>query len=157
MFKLLADLIRIQRPQMELQTAGEDSHRQLLRIGSRKQKFHMRRRLFQRFQQRVEAVAREHVHFINQINFKAATGGRVLDVIQQVAGIFHFGARGGVDFNQIDKTPLLDFTAVVAHAARRGGDAGFTVQPLRQKTGDRSLADAARTGKQIGVVNSAQR
>ena len=67
------------------------------------------------------------MHFVDQIDLKAAAGRRVLDVIQQVAGIFNFGARGGVDFNQIDKAPLLDFTTVIAHAARRRGNAGFAV------------------------------
>lgn len=67
------------------------------------------------------------MHFVDQINFKTTTRWRVLDVIQQVAGIFDFGARGGIDLNQIDKAPLLDFTAVIAYAARRCGNAGFAV------------------------------
>ena len=65
--------------------------------------------------------------FVDEIDLKAAAGRRVLDVIQQVAGIFDFGARGGVNLNQIDKTPLFNFPAVITHAAGGGGDAGFTV------------------------------
>ena len=67
------------------------------------------------------------MHFVDQINFKTTTRWRVLDVIQQVTSVFNFGARGGVDFNQIDKAPLLDFTSVIAHAARRRGIASFAV------------------------------
>ena len=55
-FQLSTDLFNVQRLQMELQTARQNRHRQLLRIGGRQQEFHMRRRLFQRFQQGVEAV-----------------------------------------------------------------------------------------------------
>lgn len=43
--------------------------------------------------------------FIDQIDLEATAGRRVLDVIQQIAGIFDFGARGGIDLNQIDKAP----------------------------------------------------
>ena len=46
---------------------------------------------------------------------------------QQIAGIFDFGTRGGIDLYQIDKAPLFYFTAVIADAASRGGDAGFAV------------------------------
>ena len=94
------------------------------------------------------------MHFVDQIDLKPAARGRVLDVVQQVAGIFHFGARRGVDLNQIDETPLLDFPAVVTYAARRGGDAGFTVQSLRQQTGDGGFTDATGAGKKICVMNT---
>ncbi len=154
MLKLLADLIHVQRLEMKLQAAGEDRHRQLLRIGSRQQELNVRRWLFKGLQQGVKAVARQHMHFVYQVDFEAATGRRVLDVIQQVAGIFNLGTRGGVNLNQIDKAPLLDFAAVVAHAARRRSDAGLAVQPLRQQTGNRGLSDAAGAGKEIRMVNA---
>ena len=92
MLKLMANLFDIQRFKMELQTARQDSHRQLLRIGSRQQELNVRGRLFERFQQGVKTVARQHVHFVNQIDLKATARWRVLDVIQQVTGVFDFGA-----------------------------------------------------------------
>ncbi len=131
-FQLRTDLLNVQRLQMELQAARQNGDRQLLRIGRRQQEFHMGRRLFQRFQQGVEAVTRQHMDFIDQIDLEAATRRGVLHVIQQIAGIFNFGARGGVDLDQIDKAPLLDLTAVVTHATRRGGDPGFAVQTFCQ-------------------------
>src|SRR5690606_148598 len=106
-FQLSADLLNVQRLQMQLQAARQDRDRQLLRIGGRQQELHMCRRLFQRFQQGVEAVARQHVHFIDQVDLEAATRRGVLHVVEQIAGIFHFGTRGGVDLDQVDKTPLL--------------------------------------------------
>ncbi len=65
--------------------------------------------------------------FIDQIDLEATAGRRVLHVIQQIAGIFDFGARSGIDLYQIDKAPLFYFTAVIADAAWRGGNTGFTV------------------------------
>ena len=92
MLKLMANLFDIQRFKMELQTARQDGHRQLLRIGGRQQEFDVRGRLFERFQQGVKTVARQHVHFVDQIDLKAAARRRILDVIQQIASIFDFGA-----------------------------------------------------------------
>ena len=153
-FKLCADLLNVQRLQMELQAARQDRDRQLLRIGGRQQEFDMRRRLFQRFQQGVEAVARQHVHFIDQIDLEAAARRGVLHVVEQIAGVFHLGARGGVDLDQIDKTPLLDLPAVVTYAARGGGDPGFAVQTFCQQTGNRGFTDAAGAGEKIGVMDA---
>ncbi len=154
MFELIADLIDIQRLEVKLQAARQNRHRQFLRIGGCQQKFDVRRRLFQRFQQGVEAVAREHVHFIDKINFKASTSGRVLHVIQQIAGIFDLCARCGVDFNQINETALLNFTAVIAHAAGGGSNARFAIQPFGEQSRNRGFSDATRAGKQISVMNA---
>ncbi|MNE00325.1 hypothetical protein D3C80_927320 [compost metagenome] len=142
---------------MKLQTAGQNGYRQLLRVGGCQQEFDVRRRLFQRFQQRIEAVTREHVHFVNQVNLEAAAGGCVLDVIQQIAGIFHLGSGRGVDLDQINKAPLLNLAAVVALTARRGGDAGFTVQAFGQQARNGGFTHAARAREQIGVMNPPQR
>ncbi len=67
------------------------------------------------------------MHFIDQVDLEAAAGRRVLDVVQQIAGIFHFGARGGIDLNQIDKAALFYFATVIADAARRRGNTAFAV------------------------------
>ena len=68
------------------------------------------------------------MHFIDQIDFEAAAGRGVLHVVEQIAGIFNFGARCGIDLDQIDKAALLDFTAVITNATRRCGDAGRFAQ-----------------------------
>ncbi len=154
--ELFADQLNVERLKMKLQTAGEDSYRQLLRIGGGKQEFNVRRRLFERFQQRVKAVARQHMHFIDQVDLKAAARGRILHVVQQIARILHLGARRGVDLDQIDKAALFDLATVVAFAARRGGDAGFAVESLRQQARDGGFAHAARAGKEIGMMETSQ-
>ncbi|MNR33957.1 hypothetical protein D3C85_1516850 [compost metagenome] len=99
-------------------------------------------------------MARQHVDFIDQIDLEATTRRGVLHVVQQVARIFDFGARGGIDFDQIDKTPLLDFPAVITHAAWRSGDPGFAVQAFCQQTGNRGFTDAARAGEKIRVMDA---
>src|SRR5205807_6464648 len=84
----------------------------------------------------------------------AAAGRRVLHVVEQLAGIVDLGARGGIDFQQIDATPGVNLAAARAFAAGLGGYAGFAVQTLRQDTGDGRLADAARAGEQERMVHA---
>src|SRR6185436_18919680 len=57
-----------------------------------------------------------------------------------------------VHLDQIDEPALVDFPARRAFAAGRVGDAGLTVETLREDARDGGLADAARTGEQEGVV-----
>jgi hypothetical protein len=153
----MANLLNIQRFKMKLQTARQDSDRQLLRIGGRQQELDVCRRLFQRFQQRIEAVAREHVDFIDQVNLETATRRGVLHVIEQIASIFHFGSGGGIDLDQIDKAPLLNLTAVITLATGRRGDACFAVQTFGQQPRNGGFTHAARAGEQIGVMDPPQR
>jgi len=46
----------------------------------------------------------------------------------------------------------IDLDAGCAFSARHGGHAGFAVERLGDDPGERSLADSARAGQQIGVV-----
>ena len=68
------DLLRRQRLQMELQATGQHRYRHFLRVGGRQQEHHMRRWLFQGFQQRIETAVRQHVHFVDQVDFVATPG-----------------------------------------------------------------------------------
>src|SRR5690606_30686133 len=97
--------------QIELQAAGQNGDGQLLRIGGGQQEFNVSRRLFQGLQQRVETVVGEHVHFVDQVDLEASAGGGVLHVVQQLAGVLHLRARGGVHFDQVDETPFVDLPA----------------------------------------------
>ena len=114
----------------------------------------MRRRLLERFQQRVERVIREHVHLVDEVHLEPAARRRVLNVVEQLAGVVDLGARRRVDFDEIDEPPLVDGRARRAHAARLGHDARLAVQRFREQARDRRLADAARAGEQIRVVQA---
>ena len=138
--------------QGELQAAREDSHRQLLRIGGSQQELDVGWRLFEGFQQGVERVRRQHVHFVDQVDLEAPAAWGVLHVVEQLTGVFDLGAAGGIDFDQVDKTTFIDLLADRAHTAGRGADAGFAVQALGDDPRNGGLAHPTGTGKQIGVV-----
>ena len=96
----------------------------------------------------------QHVHFVDQVDLVAAARRRVLHVVEQLARIIDLGARGRVDFDQIDAAPGLDFAAARALEAGFGADAALAVQALGEDARHRGLADAARAGEQEGVVHA---
>jgi len=58
------------------------------------------------FSKCVEAVVRQHMHFVNEINLVARARWRVLHVFQQLAGVFHLGFGGRIDLNQVNRAPF---------------------------------------------------
>ncbi len=78
--------------QVELQATRQHRHRQFLRIGGGQQELHMRWWLFQRLQQRIERMRRQHVHFVDQVDLVAAAARQVLHVVEQVARVVDLGA-----------------------------------------------------------------
>ena len=76
-FQLLLDLRLGNLFKIELQAARLDGHWNFLRISFRQNKFDMSRRLFERLQHRVERIAREHVHFVDNVNLEPGSRRRV--------------------------------------------------------------------------------
>ncbi len=140
--------------QVELQTARQHRSRQLLGIGCGEQKLDVRRRLFERFQQRIEAAVGQHMDFVDQIDLVARTRGRILHIFQQFPRVLHLGARGCVDLEQIYTAPLGDFQTGTAAAAGFRTNACFAVQAFGENSRDRGLAHAARAGKQVRVMQA---
>ena len=138
--------------QGELQAAGQDGRRQLLRIGGRQDELDVGRRLLEGLEQGVERVTGEHVHFVDQVDLEAPAARGVLHVVQQFAGVLHLGPARGIDLDQVDEAPFVDLGAHRTGAARRGSDARFTIQAFGNDPRDGGLAHPARTGKQVGMV-----
>ena len=124
----------------------------LLRIGGRQYELDVARRLFERFQHRIEGVAREHVHFVDDVDLEAPAGRRVERVFQQLAHVVDLRIRGSVEFDQVDVAAGVDIGAGAALAAGLGADAGFAIERLGDNARQRGLADAAGAGEQVGVM-----
>ena len=150
------DQRRRQALQVELQAARQHRHRQFLRIGGREQELDVRRRFFERLQQRIEGMSRQHVHFVDQVHLEPAPRRQVLHVLEEFARVVDLGARRGVDLDQVHETALVDFPAGAAFAARRRTHAPFAVERPGEDPRDRRLADAARAREQEGVVDAAR-
>ncbi|MNZ86193.1 hypothetical protein D3C78_1050100 [compost metagenome] len=138
--------------QRELQAARKDGDRQLLRVGGGEQELDVGRRLFEGLEQGVERVRGQHVHFVDQVDLVAAAAGRVLHVVEQLAGVLDLGPAGGIHLDQVDETPLVDLPAYRALAARRRADALLAIQALGQDACDGGLTHATGAREQIGMV-----
>ena len=122
-------------PEVEPHAAAEDRHRHLADFGGGEDELHMRGRFFQRLQQRVEGGGRQHVHFVDDIDFEPRRGGTIVNGINDFADVAHAGAAGRVHLHHVDM------------AAFGYGAAGYGYTMLRRwmKTGQQADLDAAKT------------
>ena len=117
----------------------------------------MFRRFFERFQQRIEAVIREHVHFVDQINLEARARWRVLNIIKQVSRILDLSSRGSINFKHIDASAFGNLDATRTLPTGLSSYASFAVEAFRDKPSDRGFTYSARTREQVGMVQSLRR
>ena len=142
--------------QIEPLAAAEHGHRQLVDLGGGEEKLHMRRRLFQRLEQRIERVAAEHVDFIDNINLVARRDRRIAHRLDNFAHVVHPGVAGGVHFDHIDMPPLGNRHAGIADPARIDRRAALliganTVKRLGDQPCGTGLAHPAHAGHQEGM------
>ena len=71
----LDHLLRCNPAQIKALAAAEDGRQDLVRLGRREEEFHMWRRLFQRLEQGVEGLFRQHVHFVDDVDLVASRRG----------------------------------------------------------------------------------
>ena len=137
--------------------ARENRRQDFLRLGRGQDKFHMARRFFERFQQRVEGALTEHVDFVDDVDLEPAAGRAVLGVFDDLADVVHAGVAGGVDFDDVDVVAAGDGQAGIAFAAGlgRGGVEFLAIQSLGEDAGGAGFAGAARAAEKIGVGDPA--
>src|SRR5439155_26056655 len=81
--QMLCDQICRDAVEIEPLATAENGGQHLLRLGGCENKFHVRGRLLEGLQKCVKRSCREHVHFVDQINFVTAFGWRVPNVLPQ--------------------------------------------------------------------------
>ncbi len=157
LLQVLAHGGRRHRPQVELQAAAQHRGQHLLGVGRRQHELQVVRRLLQRLQQRVEGVLGELVRLVDHEDLVAADAGLVGGALDEVADLVDAAVAGGVELDVVEVAVGVDLGAGLADAAGLGGDAAAAVGPgavqaLGQDAADRGLADAARAGEQVGMV-----
>ncbi len=143
--------------QIELQAARQHRDRNLLRVGGGEDELDVAWRLFQRLQHRVEGVVGQHMHFVDHVDLEASDRRRVDRLVEQLGHLVDAAVRCRVHLDVVDEAARIDLGAGLADAAGLRGDAAVAVRPgaiqgLGQDARQRGLADAARTGKQVGVM-----
>ncbi len=140
-------------PEVEALAAGENGDRHLADLGGGEQELDVRRRLLERFQERVEGVLGEHVDFVDDVDLVARRNRRIAHRLDDLAHVVDAGMGGGIHLDHVDMAPLGD------RAARLAGAAGADRRPAApvradavQRLGDqprgRGLADPAHAGEQ---------
>ena len=140
--------------QIEPLAAGDDRRQDFMRLRRREKEFHMLRRLLQRLQEGVPRLRRQHVDFVDDVDFVFAVDRRVLHVFADVADMLHLVVRRAVDFNHIHGRSGRHFTAALALAARFAIDVVRAIQSLCENSRRRRLANSARTDKQIRMADA---
>jgi len=148
------DFRRGNAPQVVALAARGYGEGNLLGIRGAEQEQALRRRLFQRFEQRVEGRPREHMHLVHDEDAPLARRGVDVNRFDDLADIVHAGAAGGVNLPHIRRVAVLDIDA--DRVVQVGGIAGaaVVVQAACENARQRGLAGAARPCEQNGVGNA---
>ncbi len=157
---LLAQLLevrqqRVRRDQAERVVVGAraDGADHLVRLGGREDELHVRRRLLDDLEQRVEPLRGHHVRLVEDEHLVPVARGREGRSLAQVTRVVHAVVAGRVDLDHVEaaRAAAAQLDARVARAAGlRRGPLG-TVQAAGQDAGGRRLATAARAGEQVGM------
>ena len=146
--------------EVEALAARQDCLRDLLRVGRAQHEHHVRRRLLERLEQRVERRRGEHVDLVDDVNLvRAAHRGEAHRVDDLLAHVVHTRTGCGVQLVDVRMRALGDGLALGAvavwHAAggavraRSGGM--LAQQRLGQDACHGGLTCAARPAEQVGV------
>ena len=95
-FEMLDQHAGIDAAQVEALAARQHRDRHLADFGGGEDELGVRRRLFQRLEQRVERRAREHVHFVEDVDLVARRHRRVAHRVVDLAHVVDAVVRGGV-------------------------------------------------------------
>ena len=145
---------------VEFQTLAARKHRlgNLLRVGGAQHKHHVRRRLLQRLEQRIERRRGEHVDLVDHVHLVAALRGGKGDAVDDlVTHVVNAGTRRGVELVHIGVRAARNLLALLARAVGvgRGGTASrLAHEGLGQKTRRSGLAGTARAREEVGMSHA---
>ena len=155
--QMLQNCLGRHRPQVELQAARQHGNGHLLWIGRGQHKLQILRRLFQRFQHRVEGVPGQHVDLVNHEDLEASLHRFVHRLLQQRLDLVHAPVGRSIQLGVVDEAATVDIRTSLANTARCRGNPALPVstlaiQRLGQNARHRRLAHTARAREQICVM-----
>ena len=142
--------------QIETLAARQHRDRNLAHLGGGEDELHMLRRLFQRLEQAVEGLLRQHVDLVDDVDLVAGGVRLVVGAVDQVADVVDAGMGGCVHLDHIEMAALEDGAAMdplLAHVEGRAAGAArrHVVQGAGDQAGGGGLADAAHPGEHVGL------
>ena len=148
--------LRLDPAQIKALAAAEDGYGNLANFRGCEDEFDVLGRFFQRLQQGVEGVFRQHMHFVDDIDFVPRAGRSIVDRVNDLTNVIHPGAAGGVHFQDIDMTAFCDGDAGLTNPARVCCRAALAVladavQPLGDNPCGGGFAGAANASQDKGL------
>ncbi len=116
--------------QVELQAAAEHRDRDLLRVGRGEDELEVLRRLFKRFQHRVERVPRELVHLVDHVHLEPPGRRRIRRALEQLGHLIDAAVRRRIQLDVVRKPAGIDLHASAALVAGLRRDPRFAIQAL---------------------------
>lgn len=115
-------------------------------LGGGEDEFHVLGRLFDHFQERVEALAGDHVGLVDNKNLVAIAHRREAGLFAQFTGVVHAAVGGGVQFHHVQRARAVacELTARIALPTRGIRRVLDAVQAAREDTRRRSFSAPAR-------------
>ena len=120
----------------------------------RKQEHDMRRRLFQRFQQRIECLVGQHMHFVDDIGAHLQRCRRIVHLFADLADVVHTVVGSRVNFYDIGGSSGLDSLTGRAGVAGTSVHRMFAVDCLCQNLRHRSLTCPAGSAEQVSMADT---
>ena len=157
--KMQGEHVHLDALQIEALTARQHRHRHFAHLGGGEDELHMLGRLFQRLEQTVEGLLRQHMHLVDDVDLVAGGVGLVVGAVDQVADVVDAGMGGRVHLHHVEMPALQDGAAVLAllaHVQRRPAIAreAHIVERARDQPRGGGLADPAHAGEHIGLRNA---
>ncbi len=141
--------------EVEALHTGEDGCRNHLRIGGTEDEDHVRRRLFQGFEQRVEGRLGEHVDLVDDIDLVFTLGGGEVHAVDDlVAHRVDAGAAGSIELMDVGMVALGNGLAGLAGAIRQLPFTLLAQQRFGENARHGGFAGAARAAEQVGVAQA---
>ncbi len=136
--------------------ARADRRQHLVRLGGGEDEQDVGRRLLDELEQGVEALRRDHVGLVDDVDLVARLHRREDGALAQLAGVVDAAVGGRVDLDDVDRAVpgRRQGAAGVALPARLGRGPGRAVEGAGQDARRGGLAAAPRPREEIGVVQA---
>ena len=153
------EFCRGNQPEGVVVGAGADGGEHLVRLRGGKNELDVFGRLFNDFQQGIEALLGHHMCLVEDENLVAVAGGRENSALSKLPGVFNTVVAGCVDFNNVEGTATVSgqFHTARALPTRGVGGALVAVQAAGKNPGRRGLPAAPRPTEQVRVVSAIRR
>jgi hypothetical protein len=115
--------------QVETLAARQDGDRDLADLRRGEDELDVLRRLLERLQQAVEGLCREHVHFIDDIDFITCRNRAIAHLLDDLSDIVDAGVGGGVHLDDIDMPAFHDGLAMFAGHSE-GRSSGLSISAV---------------------------